>query len=961
MMKIISEKGIDDTIKDSVVIVPSFSEQYYKNKYYGNCYNITTLRKFVLDNYDCNGKLTNKFQEFIIMLKAFLNVKDKLKRYKDFYSVSFVNDLLETYQVYDEFDLIFSNKVSDLSTIYHEYEELLKKKGLINYKMVLNWVINNTNFNSNYLFLNLEYLDDKELKIFKKMSDGGFVYVLPKLLNNENLFDKLSMVDKTNLKLDFKSYDGKEVVFKGLNDVQDELSFVLNDISKKVMEGNKYRDFIIVSNDIDTYLPYVDLIFDIPYSKKKQSGVLTSRFIKLFSNMLNGDFSYLNFINLLKLDLFNVTSLEVDKIDNYVYEWNLENENFYKPFTYNPNGNKAFTDKDKKLLQKLNDIKDSVVLPIKCLLENVAGERSVSANLKWFYTYLSEEKIDEKLNEKDPDGLSSFISLLENINDYLDIDMGIGELFSLISSNNLLSSKNVSMVDEVSITNMKDANFENKKFVYLIGASSDVLPGSFKLPGLISFSDLKKEQLIKLANNFQKEENYNLSKVLNNDFVMITYHKLSPDLKLKNFSNDLLNLKFTEELDERIYNVSLIENDYALKLSKNEVLPCNISIFNHINKSNKHDINKKISNVNAVKLYTNNLVISPSSIETYCKCAFYHFCQYGLKLKVKEKHLFDSREVGTFVHYVLENIIKNDYDFLNEENTLQLIEKYASNYLEDNNKLVNNVTLYTIKELSKNVSIILKNIINEQKISKFKPKYFEFKIGNLEKIKPINIKLDNGDLSIIGTVDRIDVFDDEENHYYRVIDYKTGNKKFRLDDVLAGLNLQMLLYVFSIKENGINHGKKLIPAGFFYYPSLLKETCVSRNLTKEELNLSVINRLKMNGMLNYDKVIYDALGGDLFSTYADIFQRGKLSEEKIYNVESLELLFDNVKKTLKTIGNDILDGKVLVNPKNKDTDVCEYCKFKSICKFDQEIDKKIKIPSYSNKEVFQKLEGEKDA
>ena len=66
-------------------------------------------------------------------------------------------------------------------------------------------------------------------------------------------------------------------------------------------------------------------------------------------------------------------------------------------------------------------------------------------------------------------------------------------------------------------------------------------------------------------------------------------------------------------------------------------------------------------------------------------------------------------------------------------------------------------------------------------------------------------------------------------------------------------------------------------------------------------------------------------------------------------------------KTLKTIGNDILDGKVLVNPKNKDTDVCEYCKFKSICKFDQEIDKKIKIPSYSNKEVFEKLEGEKDA
>ena len=89
--------------------------------------------------------------------------------------------------------------------------------------------------------------------------------------------------------------------------------------------------------------------------------------------------------------------------------------------------------------------------------------------------------------------------LLENINDYLDIDMGIGELFSVISNVNLLSSKSVFMVDEVCITSMKDANFEDKKFVYLIGASSDVLPGSFKLPGLISFSDLKKEDISLLS------------------------------------------------------------------------------------------------------------------------------------------------------------------------------------------------------------------------------------------------------------------------------------------------------------------------------------------------------------------------------------------------------------------------------------------------------------------------------
>ena len=65
---------------------------------------------------------------------------------------------------------------------------------------------------------------------------------------------------------------------------------------------------------------------------------------------------------------------------------------------------------------------------------------------------------------------------------------------------------------------------------------------------------------------------------------------------------------------------------------------------------------------------------------------------------------------------------------------------------------------------------------------------------------------------------------------------------------------------------------------------------------------------------------------------------------------------------LKKIGDLILDGNFKVNPiLSSRVDSCTYCKYKSVCKFDYQIDKKRKIKDYSNKEVLQMLEGDKNA
>lgn len=963
MIKFVKLEEINN-LEDFKIIVPSNYEIYYKKKFLDKNCDVITLKNFFIQNYNGSSKLINGNEEYVIMYNAFKNVMDNLSVYNEFISYNFIKELINTYNDFNKYDLNQNDKINDLRIIFEEYERLLASKNLINLKLLYDSVLKNNCFTDKYLFLNLSELDKDSILLIRKMNEEGTAFLNANNINNKALIRSLKRIDNS-LEINTKdiTFEEKEFSFKSLNDISEEVSFINNDITKKIMEGNCYSDFIIVSNDIKTYTPYFDLLLNHPYSKKCSSGLLTSRFVNLFCNILNGDFSCKNFINILKLGLFDVDMKIIDKLDNYIYLWDLEDAPFYASFMFNPNGNKKnFSKQDEEDLKKLNDVKDEIINPIKYLLENVTGDENKTNVLSLLYTYLSEEKIMEKLFLNDEEGALNLVNALENLNDYLEGEAGLKEIINILVHLNLSSDKLMNMQDNVQISNLSDAVYEDKKFVYVLGCSNDVLPKPFKISSLINNNDLKKENLVNVIEEHFNKEYYLFSRGLNNKNVTLTYHKLGVDLKLKTPSNYLNNLSLKNVDECKLYDKSLIVNDYALKLSDDEINHSSNEYFSKINDSNKHDLNYKIDSNEAINLYGNSLNVSPSSIETYAKCAFYHFCNYGLKLKVKEKYTFDNREVGTFVHYVLEKIIKSDLNQIDLSNIEEYVYKYASTYLEENNKIINNASKFVIESLSKNVSMIIKNILKEQQISKFKPKYFEFKIGENSIVSPIKIKLNKGELLVSGIVDRVDTFEDDENYYYRIIDYKTGEKKFRLDDVLDGLNLQMLLYLLAIKENkNALTNKKIVPSALLYYPALLKESMASRSLKPSEKNATILEKLKMNGIVNKDKKVLDLLGSDDLGDYVAVTTRGNLNEEKLFGMDNLEALFDNIKETLKRIGDSIISGDIKVNPLGERIDACAYCKFNSICKFDSKIDKKRKPLNYKNSEVFKMLEGDIDA
>ena len=76
---------------------------------------------------------------------------------------------------------------------------------------------------------------------------------------------------------------------------------------------------------------------------------------------------------------------------------------------------------------------------------------------------------------------------------------------------------------------------------------------------------------------------------------------------------------------------------------------------------------------------------------------------------------------------------------------------------------------------------------------------------------PLKTPFSGGALKLNGKVDRVDGYCKDGKLYLRVVDYKTGKEKsFSLSDVLDGLDMQLLLYLFTMEERGLSRYQGLL-------------------------------------------------------------------------------------------------------------------------------------------------------
>lgn len=370
-----------------------------------------------------------------------------------------------------------------------------------------------------------------------------------------------------------------------------------------------------------------------------------------------------------------------------------------------------------------------------------------------------------------------------------------------------------------------------------------------------------------------------------------------------------------------------------------------------------------LSRIVARALYGRQLENSVSRLETYAACACRHFLQYGLSLQEREEFGFEVSDMGNVYHAVLENFAgklaesgRTWWDF--DENFAtqaikEAVEGYAATYGET--VLYSSArNEYAITRMSRILTRTVLTLQQHLKQGSFQPDDYELSFRFAEDLDSIHVDLSEEEkMHLQGRIDRIDVSEDAEHVYVKVIDYKSGNKKFDLAALYYGLQLQLVVYMNAAMEleSRKHPDKEIVPAALLYYhiddPTI--ETPVE--LTQEQINEEILTRLRMNGVVNSDPAVVERLDRFLQDKSKVIpvekKKDGSFSARSgILSREELQVVSAYVDTKIRQIGREILDGKIAANPYEKgNEEACTYCAYKKVCGFDGS------IPGYEKRQL----------
>ena len=370
-----------------------------------------------------------------------------------------------------------------------------------------------------------------------------------------------------------------------------------------------------------------------------------------------------------------------------------------------------------------------------------------------------------------------------------------------------------------------------------------------------------------------------------------------------------------------------------------------------------------LSRIVARSLYGRQLENSVSRLETYAACACRHFLQYGLSLQEREEFGFEVSDMGNVYHAVLENFAgklaesgRTWWDF--DENFAtqaikEAVEGYAATYGET--VLYSSArNEYAITRMSRILTRTVLTLQQHLKQGSFQPDDYELSFRFAEDLDSIHVDLSEEEkMHLQGRIDRIDVSEDAEHVYVKVIDYKSGNKKFDLAALYYGLQLQLVVYMNAAMEleSRKHPDKEIVPAALLYYhiddPTI--ETPVE--LTQEQINEEILTKLRMNGVVNSDPAVVERLDRFLQDKSKVIpvekKKDGSFSARSgILSREELQVVSSYVDTKIREIGREILDGKIAANPYEKgNEEACTYCAYKKVCGFDGS------IPGYEKRQL----------
>ena len=752
-------------------------------------------------------------------------------------------------------------------------------------------------------------------------------------------------------------------------------------ILKEVQDGLRYRDITVVARDISAYDGIIDAALEtakIPFFMSKKSDLSGSPAIAWLLYALRiGTFGWRSddVISYIRTGLCDVSACDADMFEEYVETWNIYDNGFTDGvFDMNPDGfQEKISKRGEAILFAANLVRETIVPPLEELIIKLKTADTAKEMCALLFEFMVNANLAEKLEELAKKELSIgskrgaadllstwniLVGLLDDIATAFDSDrLSIEEMYQAL----LLSVKNADLgaiptgYDEVTLGSASLLRSGNVKCAIIIGLNEGEFPASISDRGIFTEADRKTLSAYEI--NLSSDS---LSKASDELMFLRRALTLPSDKLYLLYTNSYTDgsKKLPSMLVTKIKNrfeYITAENSKNLPLEYKLTVPENSYRFIEDNAGTAvgNALCKELSErgINVEKRYVSEpecsiekatvdavvgreLRLSQSKIDVYNSCQFKYYSNNVLGLRSNEKAELQFNIFGTVVHAVLEKFLKKATSSkgISEEDA----DKIADEIIEEQLALIctekqrqSNRVKYVFGKIRNIALLFIRSVRDELQSSSFKPKFFELK-ANGSPLEPVKIKLDGGrSLVVDEIIDRIDVYRQDGRVYVKVVDYKTGSKKFDIEKIKDGLEIQLLLYLSSVcrSENFAKaiecaDGEMPEPAAVNYISFDKELTAVSAVPDENSTKLPPTQKITRSGLFVDDEAITSALGSG---------KEGK--EMNAVSKTRLDELEAEVEAFLRKISDPILNGEANAEPKKEGNKVpCSFCKMSPFCR-----------------------------
>ncbi|MDO5337269.1 MAG: helicase-exonuclease AddAB subunit AddB [Eubacteriales bacterium] len=802
--------------------------------------------------------------------------------------------------------------------------------------------------------------------------------------------EALSFLEQNLFRYRQQTFTGKQKAIRiyAASNPREEMEETARKILELVREENfLYREISIVAGNLQEYASVTRQVFEdvgIPCFIDEKHSVLMNPFVEYIRAAMNlavENYSYESVFRYLRCGMGSFSREEIDRLENYAVALGIRGKKKWREVW-----TRLYRGMKPEEISLLNELRKRFVEETEPLMTCFSGrEKTVEEYTRGLYDFLVKGNAEEKLRqqealfhergnlamEKEYTQIYGIVmELLDRMTEILGKEKVKRQEYQQLLETGL-SEAEVALIppsaDQVLVGDIERTRLKGVKVLFLVGVNDGNIPKNTEAGGILTELDrefleergtelapgpreLTAQQRFYLYLNLTKPSHrlflsYSLSSAkgepLSPAYLIGTLQKLFPGLSVEEAHGGeamsllqhpgtsleyfLKGLKAEGERDpvwRELYSWYLENPEYGQTVRR------------LVQAAFVHNPGDRISAGAAKALYGQISPYGATKLEKYAACAFAHFLQYGLGLAEREEYEFKPMDMGNVVHKALESFSQTlqregkQWRNLTDSERSSYVQECLANVTADYGNTILHSTARNEFLITRVGDILEKTVwALQQQLQRgsFEPEGFEVSLAG-------------------GRIDRVDVYENEDKVYVKIIDYKTGNTSFDLVALYHGLQLQLVVYLNGAMEaEKTRHpGKEIIPAGIFYYN--VKDPLVAAEIEEDlsEVEKKVLKELRMKGMVLAEKDTVQRLDSTLETIPVSYNKDGSLRRgSSVADREQFTLLSAYVKKKIEKARGEILEGHAEASPYQLGTKkACTYCPYMSVCGFDQ------KIPGY---------------